>query len=119
MESDPQAAVACTLPPDELLERLAWIRRVSAHGLVSHQRDGASWRLSYKLSALPDLQRLVEQERLCCSQLSFSLTHGGDVASLMISAPKGQEDEAQWLFEQFVPPPAPCKACGCAPSACG
>lgn len=31
-------------------------------------------------ATLPDLQRLVAQERRCCSQLSFSLTHGRGVA---------------------------------------
>lgn len=41
------------------------------------------------------------------------------VASLMITAPDDQEDEAQWLFEQFVPQSALRSACRCAPGACG
>ncbi len=121
MPNDREAILTCALPSDQLAERLSWIRRVSAHGLVAHRREGASLRLSYKLPALPDLQRLVELEALCCPHLSFSLTRVAGMAVLMITSPKGHESEADWLFAQFAPQYAqvPAKACGCAPGACG
>lgn len=120
MPNDQVAVVACALPTDQLAERLNSIRRVNAHGLVSHRREGANLRLSYKLSALPDLQRLVEQEVLHCPQLSFSLTRSAGVALLVITTPEGHDSKADWLFAQFAPQRAqgPAKSCGCAPGTC-
>lgn len=119
--NDQAALLACALPSDQLAERLSWIRRVTSHGLVTHRRDGASLRLSCKLSSLPDLQRLVALEALCCPHLSFSLNRAAGMAILVITALEGHESEADWLFAQFVPlqVQGPAKACGCAPGACG
>lgn len=121
MSNDQDALLTCALPSDQLAERLSWIHRVTSHGLVAHRLEGARLRLSFKLAALPDLQRLVELEALCCPHLSFSLTQAAGMATLVITASEGQESETDWLFAQFVPQQfqGPAKACGCAPGACG
>lgn len=121
MPNDPYAPLACALSSDELTKRLDWIRRVSAHGLVAHRRESASLRLSYKLSALPDLQRLVAQEAVCSPHLSFLLKRGAGMVSLVINAPTDRRNETHWLFDQLAPSQVPSqgKACGCAAGACG
>ena len=121
MPSDRDDAVTCTLPSNELAERLVWIGRVAAHGLVTHRQDGGTLRLSFKQSALPDLERLVQQEGQCCPHLTFVLIRAAGIASLVITAPDAHESEMRWLFDQFVPgqTQASAKACGCAPGACG
>lgn len=120
MPNDQDALLACALPSHQLTERLSSIRRVNSHGLISHRREEASLRLSYKLPALPDLQRLVEQEAQHCPHLSLSLTRAAGMALLVITAPENQKSEVDWLFAHLVPQrvQGPARACGCAPGSC-
>lgn len=68
---DPEAV--CTLPPDGLAERRAWIgREILPHAVETVRLpDG----LAVELEAAPGLARsldqLVELERACCSEIAF------------------------------------------------
>lgn len=114
--------IACTLVRDALDRRLAWIRRVTARSLISHQLDGATLRLTYRLDAMSDLDEIVTRERECCAFLRFALARSGDAIQLDIYAPEGFGADARWLFDQFLPSEQPGgrrSACGCAPGPCG
>lgn len=121
---DADAPVACTLPPEGLPRRLAWIQSVTARGLIAHELGDASLRLRYRPEVAAELERIVEGERECCAFLRFDLQRRGDEAELTIHAPAGIGTDARWLFDQFLPRPGPApapvarRACGCAPGAC-
>ena len=76
-------AEICTLPPEDLTERLAWVRaEILPHAIetVRLQRG-----LAFELTPVPGLveklDRLIELERECCSGIDFerlaSATPGG------------------------------------------
>jgi hypothetical protein len=115
------AAIACSLPSDALEQRLAWIRRVTANSLLTHRLVGTTLRLLYREDALPDLQKIIAQERECCPFLEYSLRPAEGALQLTIGAPDGLGSDARWLFDQFLPQAAAVskKSCGCAPGACG
>lgn len=121
MQAEPDVPIACSLPSGALEQRLAWIRHVTASNLLSHQLDGATLKLQYRIDALPNLQQIIERERQCCSFLDYSLQHSAQAVQLTITAPNGLGPDARWLFDQFLPQSiaAPKKACGCKPGACG
>ncbi len=122
MQAAADAPIACTLGRTALGERLGWIQRVTTQNLLDHELRDSTLRLSYRLDAIPDLERIVAAERECCSFLSYSLEATKGAAVLTIVAPSGVGPEARWLFDQFLPQPAspaPTKSCGCGPGACG
>lgn len=116
----PAEALACTLPPQGLQQRIAWIQDVTARGLVAHELTAASLQLRYRLEVAAELAQIVAGERACCAFLQFELQQReGDVV-LTLHAPAGIGADARWLFEQFLPKaePAHRRACGCAAGAC-
>lgn len=115
MPAAPEAAIACTLGAGDLRERLAWIRRVTDDGLVSHTEDGPALHLVYRPAFRADLARIVAAERACCAFLDFDLADADGLVRLTIRAPAGAGADARWLFEQFLPAP-PWPACGCGPA---
>ena len=121
VQAESEAPIACSLPPDARELRTAWIRRVTASGLLSHQLDGRTLRLGYRPEALPELQQIIAAERQCCPFLSYSLRRSGDGVQLTIEAPEGVGPDTRWLFDQFIPQGTmeSKKLCGCATAACG
>lgn len=121
MQAKADTPIACSLPSSAMEQRLVWIRRITASSLLSHQLDGTTLRLQYRAEALPELQRIVAQERECCPFLEYSLQRSTSAVHLSIDAPAGLGSEVRWLFDQFLPQAAavPRKSCGCAPGACG
>lgn len=113
--------MACSLPSGALEQRLAWIRRITNSSLLSHQLDGTTLRLQYRAEALPDLQKIIMQERECCPFLEYSLQRAETAVHLTIHPREPLESDARWLFDQFLPQAAEVlrKSCGCAPGACG
>lgn len=122
MQTATDETIACTLGSDALGPRLAWIRHVTDRHLVSHRLGAAVLRLTYRIDALSDLERIIALERECCSFLRFSLERQGETVLLTVEAPEGGGGDARWLFDQFLPqtqPAASVRACGCAAGACG
>ena len=68
---DPLAV--CTLPPDELVERLAWIRsEILPHAVDGESiEDGLAWELDDAPGLAAKLDQLVALERECCSGIVF------------------------------------------------
>jgi hypothetical protein len=77
-ETDPVAAGACSLPNDELRNRLAWIRsEILPHATRSERlENGRAWEFGRSPDVRAKLERLVELERACCSGLHFDLEDG-------------------------------------------
>jgi len=119
MQAARDMPIACTLPPAALSERLASIRQFTSRSLLSHQLADRTLRLTYRLEAKDELERIVAAERECCSFLEFELEDAPTSIVLSIQAPEGGEADARWLFDQFLPQALPPKRCGCAPGACG
>lgn len=121
MQAEVGSPIACSLPTAAMEQRLAWIRRITASSLRSHQLEGTTLTLQYRIEALPELRRIIKLERQCCSFLEFALRRSADTVQLTIAAPGGVGAEVRSLFDQFLPQPVPVrqKPCGCAPGVCG
>ena len=122
MRATADTPIACILPSDALQQRLHWIRRVTAEGMLAHRIDGTTLRLTYRRELAPELEQIVAEEQKCCAFLRFSLRAAEDAVLLSIEAPGGLGEEARWVFDQFLPRPAPASApqrCGCAQGTCG
>jgi hypothetical protein len=67
-------ADVCTLPPDAITERLAWIRtEIIPHALHSERlSNGVALELDNAPGVSEKLDRLVELERDCCSGIDFA-----------------------------------------------
>lgn len=121
MQTAADLPVACTLGSAALDRRLAWIRRVTEHSLLSHRLDAKVLRLTYRGDALPDIEQIVAQERECCAFMRYSLESSPGEVRLTIEAPDVVGPDAKWLFDQFLPQVQsnPVRnACGCGPGAC-
>jgi hypothetical protein len=72
---DPLAV--CTFSPDELTDRLAWIRAEILPHAVACERssNGVVWELEDAAGLAEKLDRLVALERECCSSIVFA--HAG------------------------------------------
>ncbi|WP_341892581.1 hypothetical protein [Variovorax sp. YR752] len=106
--------IACTLDPQAMGSRLAWIRGVTERSLLAHRHEGRELRLVYRPDAADELRRIVNLERDCCAFLDFALEATATEMVLTITSPADTEPDAQRLFAQFLPaarPAAP--ACGC------
>ncbi len=66
-------AAICTLPPSEIGERLRWIRNeILPHAIRSEPiEDGIAWELADEPGLAAKLDRLIELERTCCSEIAF------------------------------------------------
>lgn len=122
MQAVVDAPIVCILEPGILQQRLDWIRRVTVEGLLSYRLNGTTLQLTYRQELGPELERIVADEQKCCPFLRFTLKQAESAVLLSIEAPGGLGKDARWLFDQFLPRPAPASAtrlCGCAPGKCG
>jgi hypothetical protein len=82
---------------------LAEIGQLTREHLRSHHVGGRTLRLKYDTTAVQQLVRIVELERVCCAFLDFELKATGNEVELTITAPEQEGTDAQWLFAQFLP----------------
>ena len=111
--------IACTLQGENLVSRVAELRRFTERHLEWHRLDGGVLRLRYRREAESELRRIVDLERACCAFLVFDLDVQSDSTRLTITAPESAAESAAWLFDQFMPASsttAPVATCGCARS---
>ena len=117
MEAPEPPPAACALDLRELGPRLAWIQQVTQRALLEHQQDDRALRLTYRLEAAEELQRIVALEQSCCAFLKYSLKALPTKVVLTIEAPQRLDGDAQWLFAQFLPAvpsgPAALPSCAC------
>ena len=89
----------CSLPPESLQERLAWIRAE----ILPHVRrtrelpNGLVFEVARRPNLEARLERLVELERECCSGLDWTLESGSDPLQLSVE----EEREVDRLMVEF------------------
>lgn len=97
-------AIACTLDPGEMPDRMGEWRALlaRAHGR-SRTADGAL-RVELALVDLDDTARLVAAEQQCCAFFSFAITVDGRGVGLEVHAPADADDVVAALFGTAGPP---------------
>ncbi|MGK9170301.1 hypothetical protein KXR53_28645 [Inquilinus limosus] len=105
--------IACTLPPGEFQDRLAWIAALTRDALRSHERHDLVLDLAYAPEAVDRVREMVRRERRCCAFLSFDLREMPHEVRLTIEAPEEAREAADMLFTQFVSPAGAKPSCGC------
>ena len=110
-------AKACSLAPDELEARLAWIAQLNSRALITSRRSGLELVLEYRPLGCGDVEKLIEYEQTCCSFLGFRLDKSGNKLVLTITARETARAAADDLFEKFaatsVPEGPSCCIGGC------
>lgn len=99
-------AIACTLGPRDLQERLADIRDLASRALRRNRREGSVLRLTYDPEACVEVEDLVARESGCCAFLDFDIKRDRAGVHLTITAPVVVSDAAAELFAHFVPEPS-------------
>ena len=85
MRSDPLEI--CTLPPEDLSQRLGWLRsEILPHARTRQQTaDGFSWELDDAPGLARKLDLLVELESKCCSGIVFEHEAGPTAGSRLLA----------------------------------
>ena len=94
--------IACTLAPDDLGGRLAWIAELTRDALREHRRDDLVMQLTYAPEAAHRVREMVRREQACCAFLAFDLREEPDAVRLTVTAPEDARAAADALFRQFV-----------------
>jgi hypothetical protein len=97
-----QPRIACCLSGGDYQRRVAWIERLTSEALRSSARDDPVLPLLYAPEAAGEVQKMVEQERICCAFLTFDLDERADAVCVTITAPEAARDSADILFGQFL-----------------
>jgi hypothetical protein len=95
--------ITCTLSGGTYQERLAWIAQLNRDGLRSRQRDGLRLELRYGPEVRDRVQEMVRSEQACCAFLRFDVAESADELRVTITVPERAADDADRIFEQFVP----------------
>lgn len=103
MNTEKPAPMACTLSGTDFKRRAQWLNDLTSEALVSHRVEGLRAHLIYKADAAADVEKLVRQERQCCSFLRFDIARASDHVELTIMAPESAGDDARMLFAHLVP----------------
>jgi hypothetical protein len=105
----PRPPLACTLAPEGIADRLAFIRALAADGLLARIPTASGVRM--RLRDTPDIERrareLVAGEARCCPWLDLSLERDDEALVLEIGGPA----EARAAIDAFFAPP-PVSAAG-------
>ena len=105
--------IACTLAPEELRHRRAWIADLSRNALKDHRRDDLVLHLRYLPDAADRVREMVRMERQCCAFLTFETRERPDEVLLTITAPEPAREIAAAMFDQFVALTRAAATCGC------
>jgi hypothetical protein len=96
--------IACTLTPDAMTDRLAFIEKLRTDALIA--REATSTGARVRLRDAGDVERrtrqLIAAESSCCSFLSFSLDRVDGELVLEIDGP----EEARPVIDLFFVPEA-------------
>jgi hypothetical protein len=96
--------IACTLTPDAMTDRLAFLEKLAEDGLIA--REPTDRGLRVRLRDTEDIQRrtrqLVAAESSCCSFLTFSLERVDGELILEISGP----EDSRPVIDLFFAPSA-------------
>ena len=101
MSTDPP--IVCSLTAAELPARLAEIRAVGEHALLSSRQttDGAVLRLRPGAGTRTRVEALLQAEEECCPFLAFELSEREDAIVLTIRSPEDGRAVVQDLVATF------------------
>lgn len=92
--------IVCTLSQSDYGARLTTIAALSREALRHAERRGSTLDLRYAPQAAARVRALVEQERACCSFLTFHLEETSDEVRLIVTAPPAAAEVVpELLFE--------------------
>jgi hypothetical protein len=94
--------IACTLPPQDYADRLAWITELNRGSLRAARREGTTLRLEYALDAEARVRELMRREHVCCGFLRFAVRRGDAGVELEIGVPQGAVGDAATLLAPFL-----------------
>jgi uncharacterized protein Smg (DUF494 family) len=103
MTCDKSAPLACSLSAKDFKERANWLKDLASNALLAHHVEGLCARLTYRVEAAEDVERLVRQEQQCCGFLRFQVTRNDEHVELTITAPESAGEDAYALFAHLVP----------------
>ena len=96
--------IACTLPPDQMADRVRFIEALAADGLIGQEPIEGGVRSRF--AGAPDVERrlreLVAAEQRCCAFLRFEIAREGDVLVLDVT---GSQEAQPVIAEFFVAAP--------------
>jgi hypothetical protein len=97
-----QPPIACCLNIGEYQSRVAWIESLTRKSLRGRTRDDLVLRLFFAPEAATEVQKMIEQERICCAFLTFDIDQRKDAVCVTITAPEAAREAAHMLFGQFL-----------------
>jgi hypothetical protein len=94
--------IACTLTPDAMTDRLAFIDALTTHALLARERTESGLRVRLRDTAQIEqrVRELIAAESACCAFLAFQLERKGGELLLEITGPA----EARPVIELFFAP---------------
>jgi hypothetical protein len=98
-------SLACSLSPDERVEREHELRELCRRALVGRDREQNAVVLTYRLAheAEEALRDLISREAECCPFLGFELAADDRELSLRVSAPPGAEGMLDLIYRASTP----------------
>ena len=94
--------LTCCLSAGAYRNRIAWIEFLTRRALRTHARDDLVLGLDYAPEAAADVQKMVEEERICCAFLTFDLKEEADCIRVTITVPQAARDSANMLFRPLL-----------------
>jgi hypothetical protein len=103
-QPDPQAPIACNLPPGEFGQRLRALETIVGRDLIgiSRSTNGLTLRFAKgdRADLEADLTRWATDEKACCGFLGFAIASEAGVVTMEVAAPAGAEptlDGIDWI----------------------
>lgn len=111
--ADPTAEIACTLPPNEMRDRLEALGTILGTHLLDLDREGDRLRVVIGRGDRTDLDAQVvawaQEEKACCGFLGFAVDSEPDAVTIEITAPAGAGptlDGIDWIVRAAAAPGA-------------
>jgi hypothetical protein len=95
-------AIACSLEPGDLRNRLTVIHELNRRALRGRERDGLQLNLAYDANAEAEVRELVAIEYQCCSFLDFRMDQRDGSFLVTITAPIEAIDSIEEIFSEFT-----------------
>jgi hypothetical protein len=105
MTTDTMVPIACALSAADFGTRAMRLRHLASAALKSYVVEGSGARLTYEINALPEVERMVQDERRCCGFLKFDISHVSDGIEVKVSAPPEAADDLRLLLSHLIPTP--------------
>lgn len=95
--------IACSLPQNELSERLAQMAQLGEDALLEVRRVGVRAELVFAPDAAvrERLAAIVAAEAQCCPFLTMNVTERGSTITLVVKAPDGAEVALSEIIDAF------------------